>query len=412
GYVNTLKQFIQGAFEQQKSKLPEAKKSATRYLKVVSSSLEKHFNSFHALHSPIKMGRLDYTFKFSTELIVAGISILIIVTNIFAGAHFTSANNSLTKLLSYHPDQNPALYNKTTTVRTVIAQNNNIIIPSASAQVVLASNDALTNTISANENATASVITENTIRKENPDNIKKLVADQIKVYDTVEGDTLKGIASKFGRSQETIMWANNLSSSTIKPSWNLVILPTNGVLHKITNNDTLPDIAKKYKVDIDKIKAYNGLEDDSDIEPGDFLIVPDGVIITPAKPKPAIKHTLPGNISVYEPQIGGSDAGEHIFPWGQCTWYVALKRKITFGGNAKNWLANARAAGYSTGNVPTVGSIVVTTENRRYGHVAYVEKVDEAEGTITVSESNYIRLGFIDTRKIDMDSSVIRGYIY
>ena len=40
------------------------------------------------------------------------------------------------------------------------------------------------------------------------------------------------------------------------------------------------------------------------------------------------------------------------FPWGQCTWYVASLREVTWWGNADEWLGNAQAQGYSTGADP------------------------------------------------------------
>ncbi len=397
------------------SELREFGNSAWIKIKTIGLKASKHLNSFHALHSSLKMDRLSLTFKFSTELIVAAISLAVILINFTGPKTMAASSNLFTKLLADHSNLNPGLYAKASTVTMVIDQEHaNVFVPTASAQVVLT---AASLPAEAADPSNASPVKDNTIEQENPASIKTLIAEQIKVYDTQPGDTLQNIAAKFGISGNTIIWANNLPNANIKPGWNLVILPTSGVLHKVSNNDTLGDIAKKYQADISKIMSYNGLQDESDIEPGDLLIIPDGIIPAPPKPKVVPKPkpviTLPGNISVYDPGEGGSDSGEHIFPWGQCTWYIATyKRKITFGGNAKNWLANAKAAGYTTSNQPVKGAIVVTTENRRYGHVAYVESIDEAAGTITVSESNYIRKGFIDTRTINIGSSVIRGYIW
>ena len=67
--------------------------------------------------------------------------------------------------------------------------------------------------------------------------------------------------------------------------------------------------------------------------------------------------------------------------------------------------------GYKIGKTPAAGSIIVTTENRYYGHVALVEKVN-GNGTITVSEMNYEGWGKVDRRTLDAGSRVIKGYIY
>ena len=356
----------------------------------------------------MKMDRIDYTFKFSTELIVLALSFSVIALNI-AGVEKLQAiasNNSFSKLLAHNPESNQALYDRATAVRTVVAYDSNFI-PTASASAVFASTDAPNSNISAAEQ---SIIETNSIERPNPDSVRALIEAQIKVYDTKEGDALQSIANQHGISVNTIKWANNLTGDNIKPGWNLVILPTNGILHKVTNNDTLPDIAKKFNADINKIISYNNLLDQNDIEPGDLLIVPDGYVKAPTKP--AIKNTVSGR-DVYEPSsdevMDGFSGPRHIFPWGQCTYYVATKMNIPWGGNAKNWPQNSKAYGAKFTKTPLVGSIAVTTENRRYGHVAYVEKVQGNQ--FLISEMNYAGLGRITYRWLSVNDPVLRGFI-
>lgn len=363
------------------------------------------------------MDKIDYTFKFSTELVVATLSLLIIGVNAAGASTLSSFNsNMFGRLLTYHPKQNIGLYNKTTTVNTVIAQGNGFI-SSASAKIVLAAENF--QNISANSGVENSALTDNKIVKPNPADIETLIAEQIKVYDTQSGDTLAGIAAKFGISTNTIIWANNLPNSNIKPGWNLVILPTNGVLRKVTNNDTVGDIAKKFKADVGRIVSYNGLEDESDIEPGQLLIIPDGSVTPPPSPvipsKPSIKHVVGGKI-VYEPVSSDdimdfSTLPDHLFPWGQCTWYASkLRGGVPWGGNAKTWMKNAKAYGAKIGQTPVVGAIVQTTENRRYGHVGIVKQVDGRRFLIT--EMNYTGLGRISERWLELGNPVILGFIY
>jgi len=84
--------------------------------------------------------------------------------------------------------------------------------------------------------------------------------------------------------------------------------------------------------------------------------------------------------------------GEHEFYGGYCTWYVSLKRKIPWSGNANQWLTNAKNAGFFTGDNPVPGSIMVTS-HERFGHVALVESVtwnrDGKWQTFQVSEMNW-----------------------
>jgi surface antigen len=154
-----------------------------------------------------------------------------------------------------------------------------------------------------------------------------------------------------------------------------------------------------------------------------LIIIPGGQIVqAPApkvtpKPKPKTSPSQPDNSINEVTSLGdGYDGVNHIFPKGYCTYYVASNMKITFGGNAKNWLANAKASGYVTGQGAAPRTAVVMTgpkgSMKRYGHVAYVESVDADEGTITISEMNYDHFNRIDTRTISIHDSTIRGYIY
>jgi len=110
------------------------------------------------------------------------------------------------------------------------------------------------------------------------------------------------------------------------------------------------------------------------------------------------------------PQIEPLATDSHRFPYGYCTYYVAQKRTVPWSGNAGTWLNGARNSGYETGNTPKPGAIMVTSEGKGTGHVAYVESVDEDQ--ITVSEMNYKGFGKTSTRTISSNYGVIKGYIY
>lgn len=99
-------------------------------------------------------------------------------------------------------------------------------------------------------------------------------------------------------------------------------------------------------------------------------------------------------------------ASSNSYSWGQCVWYVATRRAVPMWGNANQWLANARAAGWATGNVPRVGAIAWT--GRGYaGHVAIVEAVNGSQ--VTVSDMNYAGVGVVTTRLTSASEWV---YIY
>ena len=128
--------------------------------------------------------------------------------------------------------------------------------------------------------------------------------------------------------------------------------------------------------------------------------------------------SAPAASSSYTNKVSGAASGltyhdgpGHKFPWGQCTYYVSTQRTITFRGDAKMWLKNGAAAGYKTGAVPVVGSVVVTTESR-WGHVGYVEWVSEDQTRFKFSEMNYVGLGVVSRREMSVDDKRVRGFIY
>ncbi len=237
----------------------------------------------------------------------------------------------------------------------------------------------------------------------------------IRTYEVKPGDTASSIAASFGLSTSTILSANNLSdTSLLKPGDKLSILPITGVSYKVQKEDSLESIAKKYNVDTQKIIAFNELTADGKLEEGKTLILPDGYL-SPATPAPAATGarlataaSQPQNTSYAPIRLSGGGAG-HRFPYGYCTWYVAQKRYVPWGGNASSWLANARAFGKATGQTPRPGAIVVTTESR-WGHVALVESVKGS--SFTVSEMNYAGFGKRSTRTLSTGSRVVRGFIY
>lgn len=102
--------------------------------------------------------------------------------------------------------------------------------------------------------------------------------DQISLYLVQDGDTLSQVATMFGVSVNTIVWANDLSSSKdIHPGETLLILPINGVQHTVKKGDTLASVAKKYGGDKDEIIAYNGLSD-GELTVGEVVTIPGGEV--------------------------------------------------------------------------------------------------------------------------------------
>lgn len=110
----------------------------------------------------------------------------------------------------------------------------------------------------------------------------------ITIYTVQPGDTVSGIASKFGIRQSTIFWANKLTTkSTLKVGDELVILPIDGIAYTVAKGDTILGIANKFRVDGDEILSFNDIDDPKTIQPGLELIIPEAQPITAPAPKPA-----------------------------------------------------------------------------------------------------------------------------
>ncbi len=104
---------------------------------------------------------------------------------------------------------------------------------------------------------------------------------EISVYTVRPEDSLSQIAAMFDVTTNTILWANDLTkTSVIKPGDTLVILPVIGVRHIVKTGDTIPTIAKKYSGNAAEIISYNQLADATDITVGDTLVIPGGALHT------------------------------------------------------------------------------------------------------------------------------------
>ncbi|MHA5106136.1 LysM peptidoglycan-binding domain-containing protein [Oenococcus oeni] len=104
-----------------------------------------------------------------------------------------------------------------------------------------------------------------------------------------------------------------------------------------------------------------------------------------------------------------TSSSTNTYTYGQCTWYVKnMLSWVPNGlGNAYQWASAAAAEGYTVNNTPTVGSVVVFQAGQAYagslGHVAVVTAV-YGDGSIRISEGNYAGLA-TNTRTVTSTSS-------
>ncbi len=105
--------------------------------------------------------------------------------------------------------------------------------------------------------------------------------DKVLVYRVEKGDTISTIAQKYGISEDTIKWSNNLANDDLSIGDELKILPVTGISHKVAKGETVYSIAKKYDTEPQKIvdfpfNDFANPETFSLVE-GQMVIVPDGV---------------------------------------------------------------------------------------------------------------------------------------
>ena len=134
--------------------------------------------------------------------------------------------------------------------------------------------------------------------------------DKVIEYEVKSGDTVSSIAQEYGVSEETVLWANDLSAkSQIKENQELDILPVSGVVARVESGDTIYSVAKKYRANAQAIIdfPFNDIGDDFQLLTGQTLIVPDGAPPEKAKPAPT-QYLAKENIPV-------ADLGSARFIW-------------------------------------------------------------------------------------------------
>jgi len=112
-------------------------------------------------------------------------------------------------------------------------------------------------------------------------NISQKPRDKTLNYSVQKGDTISTIAQKFGISEDTIRWANDLSDDSLNVGDTLLILPVTGIAYKVQSGDTVYSIAKKFNTDPQKIVdfPFNDFANPEtfSLVNGQMLVVPDGI---------------------------------------------------------------------------------------------------------------------------------------
>ncbi|RME89770.1 MAG: M23 family metallopeptidase [Anaerolineae bacterium] len=164
---------------------------------------------------------------------------------------------------------------------------------------------------------------------------------EITTYTVQPGDTIFGIAEKFGLKPQTILWGNYYTllddPHNLMPGQELVILPVDGTYYEWQEGDGLNGVAKFFGVTPEDIINFPGNHLDPEtigdyshpnIEPGTWLIIPGGkrefvswsAPVGVTRENPAIARVLgPG---ACDPVYGGP-VGYGSFVWPTNKHYLS-----------------------------------------------------------------------------------------
>lgn len=203
---------------------------------------------------------------------------------------------------------------------------------------------------------------------------------EISQYIVREDDSLSAIASMFGVSVNTILWANEIkNSNTIKPGDTLVILPVSGVRHVVKAGDSLKVIATKYHGDIDDIVAYNRLSDTTNLVPGTTVVVPGGEVVPP----PAPKKKVAGKSAA--PAAGGGKYFTHPLPGARRTQGIHGYNGVDLGASVGTPIRAAAA-----------GTVILSRSggwNGGYGNYVVIKHANGSQTLYAHNSSNAVSVG-------------------
>jgi len=213
--------------------------------------------------------------------------------------------------------------------------------------------------------------------------------DEVVKYTVQEGDTVFGIAEKFGLEPETVLWGNYYTllddPHQLQAGQELNILPVNGTYHEWQQGEGLNGISSYYGVTPEDIINYpaNNLDiatigdfSNPNITPGTWLIVPNGrrefvswsAPLGVTRENPAYARVLgPGACDA----ISGGAVGYGTFIWPSNKHYLS---GFDYTPNANHWgidiAGNEGEAVYAT----DAGVIVYAGwNNYGYGNMILVD---------------------------------------
>lgn len=205
----------------------------------------------------------------------------------------------------------------------------------------------------------------------------ELPAHSFQTYVVGRGDTPNGIAEKFGLNPETLLGGNPFlseESTALQTGTELIILPVDGVLHDVSQGETLEGLAQQYGVPIEDIIAYepNNLEFPYRLEADTQILVPGAVreLFVWNPPQLAAVSSRPSSVGRgVQPAIQGT--GTFIWPiisryMTQNYWYGHRAIDIALPEGSAVAASDTGTVTFAGWNVYGYGNLIVVNHGNGY----------------------------------------------
>lgn len=212
------------------------------------------------------------------------------------------------------------------------------------------------------------------------------------IYEVKPGESVSSVARDFGLGPDTLQYANKLTSGSLTSGQKLKIPPIDGIYVTVNKNDTLSTIAKRYKVNVDDIVKYNGLDTSTPIFAGQEILIP-GMVVP--KSSSGSQYVPSGNIQGLPNFNPSASAGQFVWPLTSPTHFISqgyrtYHRAVDLN-RLNGWGIYASAAG------------IVRTYSVRGGYGNYID-INHGNGWIT-------RYGHLSSFKVQSGDYVQQGQL-
>ena len=234
---------------------------------------------------------------------------------------------------------------------------------------------------------------------------------EILKYLVQKGDTLFGIADKYGLKPESVLWGNwytlEQDPHTLKPGQELNIPPVDGVLISWSEGENIESVARSFYAEPQEIIEWPGNKIDFNvdlanpgIDEGTLILIPDGRRDAPSWQMVTITRGNPAAASILGPGYCGSiysgPIGTAVFGWPASSSWVSGYPYIP-------GVHEALDLGGSVGNsiFASDQGVVVYAGWNNYGY-GYVVVIDHGNGWQTL-------YAHLDTISVGCGQAVFKG---